>query len=293
MWQKRIREKELIMITRNFIEKIHLYFDELNYHPTENFDLHDFYDALAKTVTHCETLNDVKTVSMFSRYIFKKIPKIRKMFAKKKEIYNRYKYEGSEFITRVSDEDACGQYYLINGLTNNADRVFLAGNFEDCDKLYEMNYAKHSYFFHKNGYSIRYDSLSSKKMNLYDKDSQCLGTVVLKDDKIEIRKNSSPFEVLNVGEEIYIFRKKDFDSGNKKIDLNKAVAIIEWELFEGKDLYGVSRLSLLDNLENEEFELICLLAVAPYLIYRYDSYTKIIFDSIMIGSISRALMHKK
>ena len=255
------------MITRNYIEKIHVYFDELNYRPTESFDMDDFYDALAKTVTHCETLNDVSTTCIISRYIFKKISKIMKMFAKKKDIYNNYAYEGSEFISRISDDDANGHYYLTNGLTHKPNRIFLAGNFEDCDKLYEMNYAKNSYFFHKNGSSIRYDSLSSRKMNLYDKDSQCLGTVVLKDDKIEIRKNNSPFEVFNVGEEIYIFRKKDFDSGNKKIDLSKAVAMIEWKIFEEKDVYGVSRLSLLENLEDKEFELLCLLATSPFLLF--------------------------
>ncbi len=277
------------MITRNFIEKIHVYRDELNYHPTENCDMDDFYDALAKTVTHCETLNDVSTTCIISRYIFKKISKIRKMFAKKKDIYNNYAYEGSEFISRISDDDANGHYYLTNGLTHKPNRIFLVGNFEDCDKLYEMNYAKNRYFLDKNGYSLRYDSLSSRKMNLYDKDSQCLGTVVLKDDKIEIRKNNSPFEVLNVGEEIYIFRKKDFDSGNKKIDLNKAVAIIEWELFEGKDLYGVSRLSLLDNLKNEEFEFLCLLATAPFLLFAREMEYQLIRTvslSVALGTMA-------
>ncbi len=65
------------MITRRFIETIHSYFDELNYHP-EEFNFDDYSDAVAKTIIHCETLEDAKNAILIAQYCDRKINKIRK-----------------------------------------------------------------------------------------------------------------------------------------------------------------------------------------------------------------------
>ena len=255
------------MITRNFIEKIHVYFDELNYRPNGYFNMNEYLDALTKTITHCESLEDLKRVCILARYIDKKSSKIARMFEKKKKIYDEYRYEGSEFISRVSDDETIGHFYLTNGLTRKQNRIFLAGYFEDGEHLYEMNYSNNRFFFENNSYSMKFKTLNIHQMNLYDKGNQYIGTVALKDDHIAIKENKTPFEVIKVGKEIYVFRQKDIGSGNKKLNLDKAIALIEWDALSDNGFYGVSRFFLFDELKANEFELICLLATVPFLLF--------------------------
>lgn len=60
------------MITRSFIEKIHYYLDELNYHPYE-FSIDEYSSSVAKTLSHCATLEDAKNAILIGQFMIKQI----------------------------------------------------------------------------------------------------------------------------------------------------------------------------------------------------------------------------
>lgn len=105
------------MITRNFIEKVHYAFDELNYHETQQLNFNDFEQAAIKTLTHCKDLLDAITAVRMYQFCLKHWTKIKKMFDKKLFVFNEYDYEENSLISVVSDTDVLGTYYITNGIT--------------------------------------------------------------------------------------------------------------------------------------------------------------------------------
>lgn len=258
------------MITRRFIEKIHLYFDELNYHPNEfNFD--DFSDAVARTIIHTKTLEDAINAILIAKYCDKRINKIIKMFQKKKNIYDEYIYEGNSLLSLVSDEDSLGNYYITNGIGNNVKDIYIAGNFDDEDCFLDIDYESGKYFIYEDSFYIKYANMSSKKMKLFDKRNKCICNIVLNDDMgIELENNLSLFELVTYEGGIAIYDKKYYNSVKniKDLDFNNAIAFIQWDILEKNSKYGISKLTLYESLEMEQFGFVSLLAASTFILFQ-------------------------
>ncbi len=265
------------MITRRFIETIHSYFDELNYHP-KDFNTDDYSDAVAKTIIHCETLEDAKSAILIAQYCDKKMNKIIKMFQKKKHIYDEYIYEGNSLLSLVSDEDSLGNYYITNGISNNVKELYIAGNFDDEDCFYSIDYKSGKYFVYEDSFYIKYANMSSKKMKLFDKNNKCLCNIVLNDDlDIELENNLSSYQLVTYEGGIAIYEKGYYSSlkDDEELDLNEATAFIEWDILNEKSKYGVAKLTLFKSLAIDDFEFVSLLAASTFILFqRYMDHLK-------------------
>ena len=278
------------MITRRFIETIHSYFDELNYHPKE-FNTDDYSDAVAKTIIHSKTLEDAKIAILIAQYCDKKMNKIIKMFQKKKHIYDEYIYEGNSALSLLSDEDSLGNYYITNGISNNVKDIYIAGNFDDKECFYAIDYKYGEFFIYEDSYFIKYANMSYKKMKLFNKDNKCLCNIVINDDlDIELEKNLSPYELVEYEDCIAVYDKVYYDSKRNKNDLNlkESIAFIEWDILTEKSKYGVAKITLLKSLEIDNFEIVSLLAASTFILFqRYmDNLksSKIIMTAATLGA---------
>lgn len=282
------------MITRRFIETIHSYFDELNYHP-EEFNVDDYTDALAKTIIHCETLEDASNAILIAQYCDKKINKIIKMFQKKKHIYDEYIYEGNSLLSLVSDEESLGNYYITNGISNNDKEIYIVGNFDDEDCFYSIDYKSGKFFIYKDSFFIKYANMSSKKMKLFDKRNKCICNIVLNDDSdIELENNLSQYELATYDGGIAVYSKAYYESIKKKndLDLNEALALIQWDILDEKSKYGVAKLMIFKSLESDDFEFVSLLAASTFVLFqRYMEHlrsSRIMLTAAAFGAIRRS-----
>lgn len=84
-----------VMITRKFIEKVHYYFDELNYYEIQSLDLAKFEQSAINTLIHCKDLDDAITATRMLQFCLQKWNKIKRIFKRKLNIFNEYEYEVS------------------------------------------------------------------------------------------------------------------------------------------------------------------------------------------------------
>lgn len=270
------------MITKSFIRDIHAYFDEFHYHPTE-FNINAFSDAVSKTLTHCASLEDAKNAILMAQYCFKNVDKITKMLEKKKDLYDEYMYEGNSLLSLLSDDESLGHYYITNGINNDINDVCIAGNFDDEDVFIGIDYSHGKYYLDDKGYYIKYSSMSSKKMKLFNKNNVCLCNIVLNDEcDIFLENNNLQYELVQYESAMAIYDKEYCDSvnDNDELDVEKVIATIEWDLLDKNSKFGVSNLIVYDELEKDNFELISLLAASTFILFQ--KYMKSIRSSNMI-----------
>lgn len=167
------------MITRNFIEKVHDAFDELNYHETKELNLEEFENCAIDTLEHCKELADAQDAVRMFQFCLKKWSKIERIFNKKLDIFNEYTYEGSSLISLVSDEESFGTYYVTNGINKNLKEIIIASHSFD-DEILEIEY-KDGRFSFEEDYYLKYSKMTSTKMKLFDSDDKCLCNIVLSD----------------------------------------------------------------------------------------------------------------
>ena len=166
------------MITKKFIEKIHYYFDELNYRPKTNLDFDAFCACADNTLAHTETLEDAANTIILYSYCIKKWNKIEKIFSKKSNIFNSLFYRGNSLISLVNDIEAKGVYHITNGINRNVNDIFVISTNDDYSL--DFSYKKGVFSIFEDGkYFLKYPNstmrLRSKaSMDMLDKDKNIL-----------------------------------------------------------------------------------------------------------------------
>ena len=101
--QYNTREENPMFITKRFIEKVHVAFDELNYHETKKLDFDAFNKAATNTLTHAKELSDAINTVRIYQFCLKRWNNIERMFNKKLHLFNEFQYEGRALIETVTD----------------------------------------------------------------------------------------------------------------------------------------------------------------------------------------------
>lgn len=259
------------MITRNFIETVHYYFDELNYRIDNNLSYDDFEEAAIKTIIHSKELPDAIISVRMLQYCINHWSKIEKLFDKKLDKYNEYEYEGNTNIELVSDDDAQGEYYITNALNNNIeDIVILSESLEDEVIGVDCENGRFT-VFSDGDYYIKFSKNSSTGMKLFDKKTNtCQCNIVLSDDfNIILENNSTPYEII-LYEEGYIgiYSRKYIKSlpYNMSADTINILAGIEWDILDENSKFGVSKLEYFDP--DADLEVCLLFATSTFLIFQ-------------------------
>ena len=259
------------MITRNFIETVHYYFDELNYRIDNNLSYDDFEEAAIKTIIHSKELPDAIISVRMLQYCINHWSKIEKLFDKKLDKYNEYEYEGNTNIELVSDDDTQGEYYITNALNNNIeDIVILSESLED--EVIGVDCENGRFTVFSDGeYYIKFAKKSSIEMKLYDKKTNTYRcNIVLSDDCIIFLENNiTPYEII-LYEDGYIgiYDRQYIKSlaCNTPADASKLLAGIEWDVLDEKSKFGVSKLEFFDP--KADLEICLLLATSTFLIFQ-------------------------
>lgn len=271
------------MITRGFIEKVHFIFNELNYHETSLLNYDDFTKSAVWTLTHCKELADaIFTVHMY-QFCLKKWSKIEKMLRHKLQTFNEYDFKDKSLISTVSDNDACGTYYITNGIYRNVKKVFIASHSID-DKMYTFSFHGGKFTAFEDGeYYIKYAKTSSKKMKLFDKSDKCLCNIVLCDNNgFYLENNLTPYELVAYDDFIGIYERSYINSlaDTDLIDTNRLLADIEWNILEKNSKFGVAKLNVYasdrdlelsksdDCSTNNDLEMFLFFATSTFLVYQ-------------------------
>lgn len=258
------------MITRGFIEKVHYIFDELNYHETENLNFSNFEKAATNTLTHCKDLDDAREAVKMYQFCLRKWSAIEKIFKKKLSVFNEYTYEGNSLLSLVGDEEAVGTYYITNGINSKVQEIFVASESFD-EKIFALGVDNGKIrIFDDGDYYIKYAKLSSVKMKLFNRQNDCLCTLVLSEDLGVFLKNNLTQYVLNVydGGFVGIYDRPYIDNllADDIVDTDKCIADIEWDILERKSKLGIAKLNI--YADDQDLEMLLLFATSTFLIFQ-------------------------
>ena len=261
------------MITRRFIEKVHYYFDELNFHITTPQTYGEFEYAALNALAHSAELCDAQNVINMAQFCYKHWGRIEKIFEKKLDVFNEYAYEGSDVVSLVSDEEAQGTYFITNGLTKKLKEIYVASeSLEDLAFMIGYNNGKFK-IFEDGDYYLKYATMSSSKMKLFNKHGNCLCNMVLSNNaSIFLENNKTNYELVIYDDFIGIYERNYIDSLSDEdiIDTENLVADIEWDLINKNSELGVAKLNIYQ--ENNNFEMLLAFATSTFLIFqRYMS----------------------
>ena len=263
------------MITKGFMKDVLYCFDELGYQIYSNPKQEDFEKKAEWTIVHTAELCDAIHAVKLYRYCLDKWEKIEKMFLSKAELISDFEYEGRTNINIVSDEDACGTYFITNGINKNSLKdIFVASiSFEDSeednhDLCFNMAHKKSGYAIFEDGsYYIQKAKMSSTKMKLFNSNNQCISNIVLSEDyDVFLENNSSPYEIILYEDFIGIYRKDYLQQLNSRrdADTTQLVASIEWDLLDKNEKAGVAKVEL---YQDEDIEIILLFAASTFLLF--------------------------
>lgn len=262
----------MLLITKNFIIKVHQIFDELEYRlVSSNVNIDDFQDATINTLNHCKELEDCRKVINMYRFIIKRFKKVCSKIKKHYDFWKTLPYEGNETISLVSDEDAYDVCIITNGISKSYKEGFLFSHNIGDDAYIKINY-KHGMFCANQEiirYYLRFSKSSSTKMILLDseKNKKC---IIKYDyiDNITLENNDTNYELVLYNKGNYgIYKKSYIDSLNgKEPDDQKMCAFIEWDILDKNSEQGIARLFLYDN--EDDFQLFVLLAFSFMLLFR-------------------------
>ncbi len=257
------------MITRRFIEKVHDAFDELNYRETQQLDFDKFEQAAVRTLTHCKDLDDAKNAVGMYQFCLKQWDKIEKVFNKKLSVFNEYDYEGNSLISLVSDDDSFGTYYITNGINRKVKEVFVASSsFEE--EMFAIDFSKGRFTIFEDGdYYMKYSKLSSVKMKLFDNDDNCLCNIVLSEElEIFLENNLTPYELVIYDHLVGIYDRDYIQSLNytDKIDIDRLLAGIEWDIIGKSPDFGLAKLNVF--ADDQDVEMLLFFAASTFLVFQ-------------------------
>ena len=281
------------MITRGFIEKVHLIFDELNYHEMSSLNFASFEKSAINTLTHSKELSDaIETVLMY-QFCLKKWNKIEKLFRRKLDLFNEYDYEGNSLISTISDDDSLGTYFITNGINRKIKEVFVASYSFD-NEMFALGFKNGGFsVFDDGNYYIKYSKMSSTKMKLFNNRKDCLCTIVLSENcDIFLENNLTPYEIILNDNFIGIYERKYIDSLNDPNEINpeKLVADIEWDILEKKSDLGLAKMNLYSS--DQDLEMLLLFATSTFLIFQKFMSSQKEYNGFRAGMMTGMFAHR-
>ena len=261
------------MISRKFIERVHIAVDELNYDEDSELDYGKFMDSAIYALAHCKELSDAKLAVKMINFCNRKWRKIEKLFSSKSDVFKSYEWEGNSIIEIMPDEDAGGVFYITNGIFRKIKDIMIASsNFDNEPVMFDVEKGRFCIFTDGN-YYIKYAMASSYKMKLYDQDKNLVCTIVLSDSQeIFLENNATPYHMVIYDDLVGVYSRDYIDSLSEEdeIDPSKILADIEWDILDKNSDYGVARLTIYEP--DLDVEMLLMFATSTFLLYqRYNS----------------------
>lgn len=259
------------IISKGFIEKVHDAFDEIEYHIETMPDFMDFSKKILYAISHAEQLVDAINAVRIFQFCVNEWDKIKKIFTNHLSTWKEYRWEGSALLNYCSDDDAIGNYYFTNAIGSDYKLIHCISASID-DEIIEFDYSHGKFKIDDDSkYYIKYSKMSSTKMKLFDYYDECIANIVLSNKfEVFLEKNKTPFEIVLGDEHIEIYKKDYYDSLDDfdYFDREQMVASIEWDILEKNSKFGVSLLSLYEDVDDDEFEILFLIAISTFLLFK-------------------------
>lgn len=260
----------MLEMTRNFLIKAHEAFDELGYHPiSSNFSLKYIKYAAVNTINHSKTLDDGINAARMYQFVVNNFDKICDKVSRHYDFWSSMKWEGNELISLCSNEEAIGTYFVTNAFDKEYKNISLMSYSFGDGIAYDCS-CKHGKFIldEDNEYILRYSKMSSTKMVLLNNNEEKLCVVVLSDNcDIFLENNKTGYEIVLYKGFIGIYEKSYIDSlHGQKADTDKLIGVIEWDILEKDNEYGLARLELYDS--NADLEMFLMFAMSCFLLFR-------------------------
>ncbi len=259
------------IITRSFIEKVHSVFDEIEYHTNKKPVFEEFKGKIAYAITHAKDLEDAINAIRMYQFCINKWDSILKIFSNHLSTWKEYSWEGSSLLSYCSDEDAFGNYYFTNGIDSNYKNVCCLSASLD-NEIFEFNYSHGRFKIEdKAKYYIKYSKMSAVKMKLFNNKDECISNIVLSDKcEVFLEKNKTPFEIFIEDGYVEIYRKEYLNGldDDDYVDKNQMVASMCWDILGEKSNFGVSLLTLYEDISEDDFEILFLIAASTFLLFK-------------------------
>lgn len=262
---------------RKFVEDVRSCFDLLGIDAPNGISWENFEELTVKKLNRCQNLSDACDVARAMGFCEDNWRKIERLFAENLPAWQEYCFNAKEEVLSLSDEDACGIYYVTNALSNKEKEVCLTSvSFDDEVIVCESQNGKF-HIWEDGEYYLKYSNWDSRYMKLFDRQGNRLCKIVLSESMdVFLEKNNTPYELIILEEEnglfIAVFEREYLDSlgRNDYIDFSNMVSKIEWDLVHKKSNRGVARVILYKDAEDDE--MIFYFAMSTFLLFR--SYEK-------------------
>ena len=280
------------MITKNFVAAVRRSFDLLGIEAYQGIEYDEFEDLAIKKFNRSVSLRDACDLAFATRFCIQNWGKIENLFQNHLNKWQEWVYDKKSSVKSLSDEEACGIYYITNAFERKEKDICLTSISYD-DELIACGRRNNKYFLFEDGdYHIKLSALDSRIMKLYSNDDMRLCNIVLsKSWDVFLEKNNSPYELIidekdgstsiAVFEKDYIYSLGRYDH----IDYDKMVALIVWDLIDEKSYRAVSQVYLYDDVDEE---MIFYFAMAPFLLVR--AHNKSEDNKIMANDVLYNLM---
>lgn len=260
--------------TMNLLIKAHDAFDELGYRPiTPVISFDNLFKASLNTLNHTKDFQDGINVADLIQFLFKNFDKVCSKVKKNEYFWKTLAYNGRKLVSVVSDDEAIGTFFITNSIESKYKNVFVSTlNPENVNEpcLFDVSYRKRKFSIGDEDaqYYLSYSFISSKEMNLFDKNKKKICKIVIDDNfDVTLRSNFTNYETITYEGGIGIYEKKYIRSiHGKEPDTKEISAFIEWDILNKKSKFGLSRLELYKN--EGDLELFILLAMSCFLLYK-------------------------
>lgn len=259
----------MLKSTMKLMFKIHHFFDEIGYNPTsENFKHENVLAKTIITINHAKEFEDALIVAKLYVYYAKYVDKFVKKLSKYSNIWDEsFKYQGRSEVAIVSDNEACGSYYITNIYSRNYKNVYVASQSLGANVFLFKKKGTYFSFDDDTDYFLRYAALSSKKMVIVNKSEKIIANVVLNDSlEISLEDNKTKYELLTYEVGIAFYEKLYINSIKNEPDLKKCKGFIWWDVLDDDANCGLSRLDVFD--ENSDIDLMITIAASCFLVFR-------------------------
>ena len=253
----------LFISWRDFLELVHIYFDELGYHfNMEDFDYEVFFKKAINTINHTKDLDDTVQALESLQFIDMNISAFIKKAYKHLDYWNSIKWsKKSSFDLYKNDEEVSGTYFISDAWFGKI-KEFSVSSVNIDEPLLDIQYenGRYSCYGSDSIFYLRDSKTSLSKMVIEDKDGNKRLVILLnKDFTISFENNSLPFVAKCDANLIWLLKNTD--------DIKESTASIEWNMLNKKNRFGVSRLELYEDISDDEIELLILLATSCLLLF--------------------------
>ena len=284
------------IITRSFIEKVHVAFDELNYHVDSFLSYADFIKKVIFCLNHAESLYDARTVIRMAKFCIKKWKDIENIFSYKLSVWREYIWEGNSIISYCDDDDACGEYYLTNGLTDDYDTIYLTGLFFENIYIEFQTKGGKIRVSNDSKYYLKFGFINPSVIKLHDENDKCIANIVLS-EKMEIflEKNQTPFHIVINESHMEVYDIDYYESLDMHdyIDPEEMIAEMEWDVIEERSEYGVTKLTIYEDV-GDLIDILFLFSASTFLLYRsFKKHERIMRNSLIASANAAHMMHHR